>query len=292
MKLLFLVIFCIFVRTPLAAGYEVYLGMCFAEQLGDIERADEWDEVAGGIDGIWLNVVGWPDPKSESLLGALKLVKNNQRAILPVTVKSYEPTIELGDPAIEPAKYLKKAGVFDWQIISLNGDSARNRYKEPFRAEAVAAVRKKYPGKSVYVNVRVGEFTAGPKARTLGLMEAADGVTFECEPKRFFEIKDSWKGYSAAYRLTKAQKKPFVWLCPNGGYGVKEDYLDELKQVFGKMRSMKMVPDIIVIIGYGRTNGPLDELSEGEGKDYPSTLTGAARWIIDERKKDAKKMQR
>jgi len=203
---------------------------------------------------------------------------------VPVSVKQYKLEIVLPDLAVATA--LEKAGAFDWQIVALNGDAARNAFKEPFRAEAVHAARAKYPGKKIFVNVRIGEFLPTPDARILGLIDAADGATFESEPRRFLQKEGSFDAYANAYRIVKVEKKkPLIWLCPNGGMGEKEAYLDELKQVFAKIKSMKALPDIICIIGYGRTHGPLDELPEGKGTDYPSTLTGAARWILDQRGK-------
>ena len=276
--------FSLLARTPHAGAYEVYMGMCFAEQLADPARAGEWETVARSIDGVWLNLAGWPKPQESSTTPALRLIRNNRNGVVPVSVRQYKPNIVFSDPGVQTATALEKAGMFDWQIVALNGDAAHNALKEPFRAEAVHAARAKYAGKKIFVNVRIGEFRSAPSARSLELIDAADGATFESEPRRFLQMEGSFDAYANVHRIVKVEKKkPLIWLCPNGGMGEKEAYLDELKRVFAKIKSMKALPDIICIIGYGRTHGPLDELPEGKGADYPSTLTGATRWIIDQR---------
>jgi len=273
-----------FGAAPPARGYEVYMGLCFAERLADPARQAEWETVARSIDGVWLNLVGWPKPQESSTTPALRLVRNNRNGVVPVSVKQYKPQVVFSDPAVQTAAALEKAGVFDWQIVALNGDAASNALKEPFRAEAVHAARARYSGKRIFVNVRIGEFRSSPPPRVLELIDAADGATFESEPRRFLQMKDAFTAYANVYRIVKVEKKkPLIWLCPNGAMGEKEAYLDELKRVFEKIKSMKALPDIIVVIGYGRTNGPLDELPEGKGADYPSTLTGATRWILHQR---------
>jgi len=276
--------FSLLAAAPRAGAYEVYMGMCFAEQLSDPSRAKEWETVARSIDGVWLNLAGWPKPAESSTTPTLRLIRNNRHGVVPVSVKQYKPEIVFSDPGVQSAAALEKAGVFDWQIVALNGDAASNALKEPFRAEAVQAARVKYAGKKIFVNVRVGDFQSAPPERVMELVDAADGVTFECEPRRFFQKEGSFDAFANVCRFVKVEKKkPLIWLCPNGGMGEKEAYLDELKQVFAKIKGMNALPDIICIIGYGRTHGPLDELPEGEGANYPSTLTGATRWILDQR---------
>ncbi len=263
---------------------EVYQGLFFAEHLADPARQAEWASVAQGIDGVWLNLVGWPAPSETSVEPALRLAQHNRTGVVPVSVKQYSPKVAFSDSAVKAAEALERAGVFDWRIVALNGDAARNSRKEPFRVEAVRAARAEYPGKQIFVNVRIGEFRGSSPERILDLIEAADGATFEAEPRRFLELEGAFEAYANARRIVKIErKKPLIWLCPNGGMGFKETYLDELKQVYARIAEMDALPDIICIIGYGRTNGPLDELPEGTGDMYPSTLTGATRWMLSQK---------
>lgn len=104
-----------------------------------------------------------------------------------------------------------------------------------------------------------------------------DGVCFEMSFEAWTNVETV-----RALRWCKANNKLFILLAHTD----KADVIGAVKKAVGEMKAMQLWPDIIVPSNYGAgsiegTDRRLPPVPEGVGADYPNTLTGMARYLIE-----------
>lgn len=103
------------------------------------------------------------------------------------------------------------------------------------------------------------------------------GSNFEVSPHDLLLSDEghyrSWPNY---IKYMRDNKKPTIWLCPNGP-GLKAEKTLCLKEAYNWMKEENLLPDVIVLINYG----PLDQLSDIVPATDEKTLTGSLYWLIN-----------
>jgi hypothetical protein len=98
------------------------------------------------------------------------------------------------------------------------------------------------------------------------------GVCFEMS----FEAWDNTE-MIRAMEWCRANRKLFIMLAHTD----KQDYIGSIKKAVAGMKARGLWPDIIVPSNYNSRGIILPAVPEGRGADYPNTIFGAARYLIE-----------
>ncbi len=119
-------------------------------------------------------------------------------------------------------------------------------------------------------------------------LRESDGFVYEQVPSFLNGAHGSrggeWVGHREAWRtmyyLCRSFGKRIIWLMATTGGGS----LPQAQESYMWMKSQGLVPDVIIVANYGTpgdpARGPYPSIPEGEGDNYPDTLTGIARWLL------------
>jgi hypothetical protein len=77
--------------------------------------------------------------------------------------------------------------------------------------------------------------------------------------------------------------KVAVWQTPCES---NKNCVQDVKKAYYFLKKRKALPDIFIILKYGKSSIPT--LPEGKGRKYPNTVTGATRWLLDRLDRDFK----
>jgi hypothetical protein len=98
------------------------------------------------------------------------------------------------------------------------------------------------------------------------------GVCFEMS----FEAWDNTE-MIRAMEWCRANRKLFIMLAHTD----KQDYIGSVKKAVAGMKARNLWPDIIVPSNYNSRGIILPAVPEGRGAEYPNTMTGVARYLIE-----------
>jgi len=268
----------------------------------DMAQGKGWEYVAANIDGWNINPANTHDPWK--IIGATKkrptwiLHENEVSASLINAGNTY---IDAYQKWIDQA--LPGNNRVYGRFIMRDRDPSGRRYEPGVMTKWKNAAPFAGITKTVFASGRGTEFTESCSEalceQNWSALREGDGFVYEQVPGFLNANHGSrageWPGHRGAWKklfdLSKQHGgKKILWLMATDGAGS----LQRAQESFNWMKSSNLVPDVIVVANYGADPASPDpsintlrnayrSIPEGKGNQYPDTVCGIARWLLDHR---------
>lgn len=268
----------------------------------DMAQGKGWEFVSKNIDGWNINPANTHDPWK--IIGAVKkrptwiLHENEVSASLIGAGNTY---IDAYQKWIDQA--LPGANKVYGRFIMRDRDPSGRRYEPGVMTKWKNAAPFAGITKTVFASGRGTEFTESCSEalceQNWSALREGDGFVYEQVPGFLNANHGSkageWPGHRGTWKKLSDLSKQFggkkiLWLMATDGAGS----LQRAQESFNWMKSSGLVPDVIIVANYGADPASLDpginvarnaykSIPEGTGNQYPDTVCGIARWLLDHR---------